>query len=252
MAIPVKNVLGNPNVTEGNFQIAIEQLRESVIGSGKTYDSANTYMINDTCVYSGIIYYSKIGSNTGNTPIVGAQWGDIADLIGDVVQKTGDTMTGNLNFSGIDSQIGTSTNNALVLKTNSTERLRIDTSGNVLVTGSGGLGYGTGSGGTVTQLTSKATAVTLNKPSGQIVMNNASLAAGATVFFYLNNNTIGTTDTCVASLSWNVLGNATIYQIETSPYGAGGVAMIAVKNLTGGALADAITLNFVVIKGSIN
>ena len=81
MAIPAKNVLGNPNVTEGNFQIAIEQLRESVIGSGKAYDSTITYHQYDTCVYNSVTYYSKIYSNTGNTPAVGAIWGLVSELI---------------------------------------------------------------------------------------------------------------------------------------------------------------------------
>ena len=81
MAIPEINVLGNPNVTEGNFQIAIEDLRKSVIGSGKAYDSSNTYSQYDTCVSGGIVYYSKINSNTGNTPTVGINWGLIGDLI---------------------------------------------------------------------------------------------------------------------------------------------------------------------------
>ena len=100
MAIPAKNTLGNPNVTEGNFQVAIEQLRESVIGSGKAYDSANTYMQYDTCVYNGVIYYSKINSNTGNTPAIGTNWGDIADLILGTVHKTGDeTIAGVKTFT---------------------------------------------------------------------------------------------------------------------------------------------------------
>ena len=62
-----------------------------------------------------------------------------------------------------------------------TERARIDSSGNVLVTNPAGLGYGTGSGGTVTQATSKSTTVVLNKPTGQITMNGAALASGAVV-----------------------------------------------------------------------
>ena len=100
MAIPAKNILGNPNVTEGSFQIAIEQLRESVIGSGKVYDSANTYMAKDTCEYSGVMYYSKINNNIGNTPSIGANWGDYADLILGVVHKTGDeTIPGVKTFS---------------------------------------------------------------------------------------------------------------------------------------------------------
>ena len=63
------------------------------------------------------------------------------------------------------------------------ERLRITSGGNVLVTSPAGLGYGPGAGGTVTQATSKSTAVTLNKPSGQITMHNGSLGAGASAMF---------------------------------------------------------------------
>lgn len=47
-----------------------------------------------------------------------------------------------------------------------------------VVDASGGIGYQAGSGGAVMQATSKGTSVTLNKPSGQITMNNAALAAG--------------------------------------------------------------------------
>ncbi len=100
MAIPAINVLGNPNVTEGNFQVAIEDLRKSVIGSGKAYDSANTYSQYDTCIYGEIEYYSKINSNTGNTPIVGVNWGLIGDLITGVVHNVGnETIAGTKTFS---------------------------------------------------------------------------------------------------------------------------------------------------------
>jgi hypothetical protein len=47
----------------------------------KAYDSANTYSQYDTCVSGGIVYYSKINSNTGNTPAINANWGLIGDLI---------------------------------------------------------------------------------------------------------------------------------------------------------------------------
>ncbi len=100
MAIPEINVLGNPNVTEGNFQIAIEDLRKSVIGSGKAYNSSNAYSQYDTCIYGGVEYYSKIDSNTGNTPAIGANWGDMADLIASVVHLTGnETIAGTKTFS---------------------------------------------------------------------------------------------------------------------------------------------------------
>jgi hypothetical protein len=48
-----------------------------------------------------------------------------------------------------------------------------------------GIGYATGAGGTVTQATSKSTAVTLNTVTGAITMNNAALAAATIVSFTL-------------------------------------------------------------------
>ena len=65
----------------------------------------------------------------------------------------------------------------------------ITSTGTLSLTGaSSTLGYGTDAGGTVTQATSKSTAVTLNKPCGQITMNNAALAANTSVAFLFNNS----------------------------------------------------------------
>ena len=111
----------------------------------------------------------------------------------------------------------------------------------------GGLGYGTGSGGTVTQLTNKGTGVTLNRPSGQIVTNNASLAASGVVSFLMTNSTIASSDVVVV----NVVGAASglqNYQVWAST--AAGGAYILLRNISAGALAEAVTLNYTVIKGA--
>lgn len=119
------------------------------------------------------------------------------------------------------------------------------TGGNVLVTGSGGLGYGVGSGGAVTQATSKSTAVTLNKPCGQITMNNAALAAGASVSFIVNTTSVTANDVvCVASPAFGLN-----YRIECSTV-APGLFYIRVTNISGGSLSEAIVINFAVIKGA--
>lgn len=129
------------------------------------------------------------------------------------------------------------------------ENFRFDSSGNALVTGPGGLGYGTGSGGTVTQATSKSTGVTLNKANGKITMHNASLASGATVAFVLTNSTIGANDYVYVSLAGGI-GAADQYQVWCNNDVAGSVG-IALKNNTAGALADAVAIKFVVIKGAV-
>lgn len=150
---------------------------------------------------------------------------------------TGDTNTG-VWFPAADT---------VAVSTGGTERLRIDSSGNVIVTNAtGGLGYGTGAGGTVTQATSKATAVTLNKPCGQITMNAASLGSGAIVAFSLNNSLIGVTDVVVTTINFV---NGQNYSCAAYQYG-GGSCNIWVKNESGGALAEAVVINFAIIKGA--
>jgi hypothetical protein len=116
-----------------------------------------------------------------------------------------------------------------------------------VVDGDGGIGYQPGRGGAVTQATSKSTAVTLNKPSGRITLNGAALAAGATASFTLNNTSIAETDAVAISLS-GAMGTFETYNLWS--YVGAGFALIAIKNISGGSLSDAPTINFAVIKGA--
>jgi hypothetical protein len=133
----------------------------------------------------------------------------------------------------------------LLLETSGTIRLSINASGDILNVSTGGLGYGTGSGGTVTQLTSKGTSVTLNKTNGQITMNNAALAAGSPVQFTLTNSTIASTDVIIAHVGGTGFGAA--YSVQCMAGGAGS-AVLRVTNLSGGSLSEAVVINFAVIK----
>lgn len=121
-----------------------------------------------------------------------------------------------------------------------------DSTGNILSTlPNGALGYGTGSGGTVTQATSKSTAVTLNKPSGQITMNNSALAAGVYVEFGVTNSLITNNDNVFLSLQDGFTG----YRVEVRNVGTGGMT-IRLTNITGGSLSQAVGINFAIIKGA--
>jgi hypothetical protein len=106
------------------------------------------------------------------------------------------------------------------------------------------LGYDTGAGGTVTQLTSKSTGVTLSRPTGQIVMHSATLNADTTVSFTLTNTTIGATDIVV--LQHTSVGTSASYNLNAFP--SGGSAVISVRNVTTGNLGQAIVLSFAVIR----
>lgn len=121
----------------------------------------------------------------------------------------------------------------------------LDGSGNaILTTASGGLGYGTGAGGTVTQATSKTTAVTLNKPTGQILTDTAALAAGATVTFRVNNSLV----TAIDVVAINVTLNAN-HMVSVQSTGAG-YFDVRLTNFSAGSLSDGVYLQFAIIKGA--
>lgn len=116
---------------------------------------------------------------------------------------------------------------------------------------SGGFGYGTGAGGTVTQSTSKSTAVMLNAKCGKITMNNASLADNTVVSFALNNTAIGENDLVLVNVNSSGIATEGTYQ-AWSDVGLNNQAIICLKNISGGALSEAVVLTFSVIIGSVS
>lgn len=111
-----------------------------------------------------------------------------------------------------------------------------------------GIGYRTGAGGTVTQLTDKTTTVTLNTVAGEITTTNGIIAGGANVTFTLNNSAIANTDVMI--INQTSAGNIGDYQFF--PRCNSGSATITITNRSNQNRADAITLRFVVIKGATN
>jgi hypothetical protein len=120
----------------------------------------------------------------------------------------------------------------------------LSTTGNQVITGAGKLGYATGSGGIVTQLTSKSTGVTLNKSNGQIVLNNAALAASTTVSFTLTSTSIESGDILIM----NHLSAGTAGSYSLNAQSAAGSASINVRNISLGSLSEAIIIVFAVVK----
>jgi hypothetical protein len=110
------------------------------------------------------------------------------------------------------------------------------------------IGYAAGAQGTVTQLTDKSTAVTLNKSMGRITMNNASLATATNATFTLNNSTISANDTVILTISG---GQATAgsYNAFANSLASGSVS-ITLRNISGGTLSEAVVINFCVIHGA--
>lgn len=154
--------------------------------------------------------------------------------------------TGDFRFSG-DSGIA-----GVTIGADSTPTAMLDVRGAVASTGavlssssSGGIGYATGAGGSVTQLTSKSTSVTLNKICGSIGVNGAALAAGARVTFAVSNSTVGVND--VIRIMHNSGGTFGAYVFTPNTAGAG-VFDLTITNISAGSLSEALGLKFVVIK----
>ena len=106
------------------------------------------------------------------------------------------------------------------------------------------LGYTTDAQGTVTQATSKSTAVTLNKSAGQITLNNAALASVTNVTFTLNNSFISANDILILNVGSGATAGA--YNCWVSGLSAG-AATITLRNISGGSLSEAVVINFALI-----
>ena len=124
-----------------------------------------------------------------------------------------------------------------------TEVARIDSAGGILSRGTGGIGYRTGAGGTVTQATSRTTGVTLDKTTGSITLVSA---AGTTTWqsFTVTNSTVAATDVIkVVQRS-----GTDLYMIHVTNVAAGSFQITFAT--TGGTTTEQPVFNFAVIKGA--
>ena len=112
----------------------------------------------------------------------------------------------------------------------------------------GNLGYATGTGGSVTQITNKSTAVILNKVCGEVVMVNSALGALSGVAFTLTNSTIGVNDVIIVNVKSG--GTAGAYLVSVGNVLAGSCS-ITLFNSSAGSLFQAVVLGFAVIKAVI-
>jgi hypothetical protein len=119
-----------------------------------------------------------------------------------------------------------------------------DIIGSNFVLSGGELGYTAEASGTVTQATDKSTGVTLNKSAGQITLNGASLANITNVSFTLTNSTITAKDVVILSVASGATAGAYNCWISSKTTGS---CVITIRNLSGGALAEAFVINFAVL-----
>lgn len=115
------------------------------------------------------------------------------------------------------------------------------------ITSNGVLGFTAAGNSAVTQATSKSTGVTLNKPAGQITMNNASLATSTAASFTLTNSYIGAKDNVIMTFASGATAAGYNYWVSSV---AAGSCVMTIRNISGGSLSEAIVINYAVIKSA--
>jgi hypothetical protein len=154
-----------------------------------------------------------------------------ANLLAAVTDETG---TGALVFTNsptlITPVIGAATGTSLTV------------TGLIKSSGTTGIGYATGAGGTVTQGTSRTTGVTLDKTTGAITLFSA---AGTTVAatFTVTNSTVAATDVIIL----NQKSGTDLYDLMVTAVAAGSFNITF--RTTGGTTTETPVFNFAVIKG---
>lgn len=224
---------------------------------------------------SGITDLALADGGTGASDASGARTnlglGTIATQNSNNVTITGGAISGvtfSGTFSGITSISSTSfsTSNAatnLTLTTNGITAGGSNTNVNIAMTpkGTGSLittkleattsiGYPTGTGGTVTQATSRTTGVTLNKICGQITLFGPTTIAGhSNQEFTFTNSFIEANDVVVVCLKSGITSGQ--YTVGTTAVSAGSckISIQNVNNTT--SPSDTPVLSFAVIKAAI-
>jgi hypothetical protein len=147
---------------------------------------------------------------------------------------TDDTGTGTLVFSNsptlVTPEIGAATGTSLTA------------SGVIASTGTAGIGYATGAGGTVTQATSRTTGVTLDKITGAITLFSAAGTTAATTFT-VTNSTVIATDVIILSQK----SGTDLYDLMVTAVAAGSFNITF--RTTGGTTTEQPVFNFAVING---
>jgi hypothetical protein len=172
---------------------------------------------------------------------------------GDVTHQMAGAANAATLQAGLISLIGTATSvtiqssSNINLKTNNgTQALTINNSQQVTaVSPTGGLGYGTGAGGTVTQATSRTTGVTLNKVTGAITLFSTTTSAGQVTTFTLTDSAINATDT----ISCTQQTGAGLYWCAATAMSAGS-ANISIYTPAAVGSAEAPVFNFTVTRGA--
>ena len=220
-----------------------------------THGGANSLVL--TGAASAVNYFSIVNSGTGSGPTMAAAGTDTDIGVSFSSKGSGaigwytnafsqlevqflHTVGSNrwLTFTGSNGgnpTISTSAGNLAVTPT------LVGSAGIQSVSPTAGIGYATGAGGAVTQITSRTTGVTLNTVSGATTMFSAAGSATAATFT-VTNSTVAATD--VVHLAQKSGTNLYNFMVTAIAAGSFNITFFT----TGGTATDAPVINFEVIK----
>ncbi len=242
---------GRVNIGNGGANVADSFSNTPILQESSTGTSFGDFRCYRADAFGAYLTFVKsrgasVGTNTAvsSGDEIGSIYGSAYDATGTPVLKnstsivsavdaapTAGSVPGRIVFSTAPSGGGT------------TERLRIDSSGNVQVKG-GTLGYGTGVGGAQTQTGSRTTSVTLNTICGAITLFAAAPAVGTWVSFTVSNSTVAATDVVVASIKSSNGANTYICHVSLVAASSFQLTFTTVAGTT----SDSPVINFAVIK----
>lgn len=237
------NVVLAPN---GTGLVAVGNLRFS----GNTISTANV---------NGNLILAPDGTGTVNIANANITGG----TIGGAVSFAGGSFT-SITLVSATTITGVTTTNGGNLRLSGNTLSSTDTNGNVLLTPNGtgkvlatkAFGYGgTGTGGTVTQATSRTTGVTLDKLTGEIVLVAGTISGHEADEFTLTNSTIEANDVVVVCIkSGCAAGTRKYYQVHVVAVSAGS-CVISVGNIDNATIpsssTDSPVIQFAVLKGAV-
>lgn len=110
------------------------------------------------------------------------------------------------------------------------------------------MGYGTGAGSTVTQITNRSTGVTINALCGTITTDTSSLAAEASAVFVVTNSKVEIGDVVVLSMRSGSVALNTTPVVSAVAAGSFSITIVNNNAAAGTAETGAIVINFAVLK----
>jgi hypothetical protein len=252
------NVGGPTSGTSGISAIRAEQEIQSGVGTYVNIRSEPT--VGASNAMSTLQHYAANGAPLGAGASITSQIGFIATS----------SMTTATNNNGFQSSIASGTgrfgffaagtaDNAYAGKSRfggiTVPVATVDVTGDIFATASiltngdnDGIGYSAGAGGTVTQITSRSTGVTINKVCGNIVTFSKTTTAGTFDRFTVTNSAMGANDVVILNLK---SGGNNRYQLLVKDNATGSFA-IEIYNVGAAGTAEALTISYAIIKAVNN